>query len=400
MNTDPNQLTDEQLTEIHDIIQNITNKSRAHGYVNLYRGEARIYPKVCSGLYREYINLNEKPDFDKIHDFIAEKYMIYLLRKESDAIVREKMDILAELQHFGAKTNLIDFTPDYLIALFFACDVDHEQNGRIIILKESNDEEYKIINPHRVVDRIIHQKSKFVHPSNGFLHVESYQTILIRSELKINILTYLERYHAITREYIYNDVHGFMKVEEIQSYYILLTKGIEEIRNQNYNTAIEYLECAKSLNEYYYPIFISLIQAYYKDGQYDKCIESCDEALKLQHPPAKFHSEKGKALHAIGNYEKAIECQDRALLHEDPKHEVKKAEYRLEKCKSFIKYVYKDDTISQGDSLSVITILHEFDTAIPKIKIYLDEIDQFIKDEMIKLPENVSSTLKNLKSNV
>ena len=31
-------------------------------------------------------------------------------------------EILTELQHYGGKTNLIDFTTDYLIALFFACD--------------------------------------------------------------------------------------------------------------------------------------------------------------------------------------------------------------------------------------------------------------------------------------
>ena len=45
------------------------------------------------------------------------------------------IEILTELQHFGGKTNLIDFTEDYLIAIFFACDGSHEREGRVILLK-------------------------------------------------------------------------------------------------------------------------------------------------------------------------------------------------------------------------------------------------------------------------
>ena len=39
----------------------------------------------------------------------------------------DELSILTELQHYGAKTNLIDFTANYLIALFFACDSNHLQ---------------------------------------------------------------------------------------------------------------------------------------------------------------------------------------------------------------------------------------------------------------------------------
>ncbi len=44
-------------------------------------------------------------------------------------------EILAELQHYGCKTNLIDFTVDYLIALFFASTSSHHKDGRVILLK-------------------------------------------------------------------------------------------------------------------------------------------------------------------------------------------------------------------------------------------------------------------------
>ena len=56
-------------------------------------------------------------------------------------MIREDIDettdfeILTEIQHYGGKTNLIDFTTDYFIALFFACDGHHDKKGRIILQK-------------------------------------------------------------------------------------------------------------------------------------------------------------------------------------------------------------------------------------------------------------------------
>ncbi len=40
--------------------------------------------------------------------------------------------MLVEMQHFGGKTNLIDFTTDYRVALFFACDGAHGECGRVV----------------------------------------------------------------------------------------------------------------------------------------------------------------------------------------------------------------------------------------------------------------------------
>ena len=56
----------------------------------------------------------------------------------------DEHEILSELQHFGGKTNLIDFTAEYLIALFFACDGAMEEDGRVIVLKNSEDASKRI----------------------------------------------------------------------------------------------------------------------------------------------------------------------------------------------------------------------------------------------------------------
>ena len=46
----------------------------------------------------------------------------------------ENLEILTKIQHYGGSTNLIDFTKDYFVALFFACDSSPNKPGRLISL--------------------------------------------------------------------------------------------------------------------------------------------------------------------------------------------------------------------------------------------------------------------------
>ena len=45
------------------------------------------------------------------------------------------LSISTQLQHYESQTNLIDFTTDLHIALFFACDGQPDENGRVILQK-------------------------------------------------------------------------------------------------------------------------------------------------------------------------------------------------------------------------------------------------------------------------
>ena len=58
-----------------------------------------------------------------------------LLNEAKEYVLEKNIDdfeLLTEIQHFGGATRLIDFTEDYLIALFFACDKSPEKHGRVI----------------------------------------------------------------------------------------------------------------------------------------------------------------------------------------------------------------------------------------------------------------------------
>ena len=109
-------------------------------------------------------------------------------------------------------TRFIDFTTDYHIALFFACDGFNKKDGRLILLREAT-EQGQIRQPRNPVNRVIAQKSVFVQPPKGF--VEPDAEINIPKDLKQPLLDHLRKYHGISTATIYNDLHGFIKNQGI-----------------------------------------------------------------------------------------------------------------------------------------------------------------------------------------
>lgn len=116
--------------EIKKIIDRIEKKSASGDYI--YRGEPKRYKKVTSSLYRQYAKEIEAEHFDIeiVQDEMLTEAKRYVYEKDG-------FEILTQLQHYGGKTNLIDFTNDYLIALFFACDGFPNSGSRVILLKKT-----------------------------------------------------------------------------------------------------------------------------------------------------------------------------------------------------------------------------------------------------------------------
>lgn len=190
-------------------IREIADKSVPKGYI--YRGEAKFHPKVCSGLYRPYLKSEiEAPDIMGSQNVILEKVRRYL--PEISALGDD--EILTHLQHYGCKTNLIDFTSDYLIALFFACEDLDSEDGRVILLRRKPlSATYRVIKTLRTVSRVESQKSILVESLTGF--VEPACIVKIPKGLKRPMRDFLKRCHDISDERIYNDIHGFIKWQGI-----------------------------------------------------------------------------------------------------------------------------------------------------------------------------------------
>ncbi len=188
------------LNRILEKINEIVEKSAGGDYI--YRGEAECFEKISSSLYREYPHAEgERFNIERDQEAILNEAKEYT--NETDLI-----KILAELQHFSGKTNLIDFTEDYLIALFFASDGSHEKPGRVILQKRES-ENYKVEKAPKTIKRAEAQKSVFVQSPDGFIEPDIEVDIPI--DLKFPMLEYLRKYHRISAETIYNDLHGFIR---------------------------------------------------------------------------------------------------------------------------------------------------------------------------------------------
>ena len=98
----------------------------------------------------------------------------------------DSFEILTELQHYGGHTNLIDFTTDNHIALFFACGDFLDKPGRIILFQrtEKTNEEYKIREPQNPRNRVIAQKSIFVRPPKVFSNQDSMMSLTFLNRSK------------------------------------------------------------------------------------------------------------------------------------------------------------------------------------------------------------------------
>ena len=79
-----------------------------------------------------------KPHIARFETEILKAAKTYLYETVNETI--SDFEILAQLQHYGCRTNLIDFTTDYLIALFFACDSSYHRDGKVILLKRESEE--------------------------------------------------------------------------------------------------------------------------------------------------------------------------------------------------------------------------------------------------------------------
>ncbi len=199
---------------VNGILRKLEGKADTSEY--FYRGEPEHYQEepyfgiVSSNFYRELLKDNS---FDvKAEHFDIEELQTAVLgvsQQFSRKPVSE-LEQLSVIQHYGGKTNLIDFTKDYLIALFIACDGSPDEDGRIILQEKKLMEPY-IAESYEPINRVIAQKSVFVRHPDGYIQPNDDDIINIRSDLKQPMLMHLRYSHDISVETIYNDIHGFIK---------------------------------------------------------------------------------------------------------------------------------------------------------------------------------------------
>lgn len=324
---------------VEDIIRTIEEKTADGDYI--FRGESECYEKVSSGLYRELKAVKVK--YSDIADVQAE--IVRDAKTYTDKT--DDFEILTELQHYGGKTNLIDFTTDYKVALFFASSGSPDEHGRVIILQKTEAIKDMIKLPRNSVKRAIDQKSVFVQPRKGYIEHDRYEEILIAKDIKLSMLRHLHEC-KISPETIYNDIHGFITrdntfwmayrkfdkgltsenkgdyEETIKHYTNALEQGLRppEVYNNRGNVYLRISKVDKAINDFSEAIavkpdfaeaYVNRGNAYCEQREFDLAIKDLNEAIRLNPDFAEAYKNRGTVYLNKADFDLALEDFDKAI---------------------------------------------------------------------------------------
>ena len=255
--------------DINKLLEQLRQEAMSGQYI--YRGEPKCYEHLSSSLYRQCRKKGIAPKkspkglewceqlWELQKDIVVQTRRFLPGKQQLDMYERsfwgqghysltyqidtQEYEILCQIQHYGGATNLVDFTTDYLVALFFACEQKHTQDGRVILSTI-------MPLPVRISDaRVQAQKSVFVQVQDGFLKPDYFSELKVPSELKIPLLQYLKQYHAISSETLFPDIHGAVRYWNANQSFLFLIREAEQKNKENkFEEAVENYDKCLSLS--------------------------------------------------------------------------------------------------------------------------------------------------------
>lgn len=331
-------------------IQEIKDACAEGEYV--FRGENRHYGEISSKLYRQCRKWEESDGRDPLavlrmipeyqvpgeeqEHSRDEFFPLVSLEKATVDSARthirpdaSDIEVLTELQHYGGNTALIDFTRNMLIALFFACTGDFDEDGRVILFDKSgvpertkvdygNREDYRVFIPAGKDPRVIFQGSVFVCARRGYLDLkwdkDRCASVTIEKGLKKEFLYCLHEYHGIEARTVYNDMHGFIQSQEE---YMRATGrfyfGLKRQEKERHEKAVEYYDQAIELNPRFTSAYNNRGISKIKLNRLQGAIADFDQSMKLNSTLAEPHLNRGIAKLKLDDPEGAMEDYERAM---------------------------------------------------------------------------------------
>ena len=308
----------------------------------LFRGVPNAEYKIQASIYRrlkEEVRNSER--FLQINkDLITEAR----LRGHGERDGRELRDleILAQLQHFGAATCLIDFTHNAQVALYFACEKDQKwkkksqdsekaPDGKVYavrndllsfrkvipdLLKEKidyflprfqpygRDPQLYFWEPGYQNNRIIAQQSIFIF---GPYEFDENDACIIKESCKADILIALEQVSGIKHAMLFPDFDGFARLHREEEpytelsasdYFNLAMQASGEVALENFDKAIELDPQAPDYYEW---------RGYAKRalGRNDDAINDFNKMVEIDGSPYTYEV-RGKALSKLKRHQQAI----------------------------------------------------------------------------------------------
>lgn len=298
----------------------------------LFRGTTESYEEINSSLYRWAKNkvvFHEEYSPFNMEKEILERAKIHFADSASNI---EKLTDLQHLQQDHGKTNLIDFSRNLYIALFFACDEEqHEEAGELLLLDSAKivkkpDVVYEdlksssapfLIEPANTQisqKRVTFQNSVFVYSPSGYINKDLCKTIPVEADLKKPILSHLRKIHNIHTDTIYNDLIGFVANEKnYETSAVLFYQGVASLKKGKYEEAIQKYDEALELNPNHEEFYTNRGIAKNFLGQYQEAIADYDKAIDLNPNDAELYNNRGVAKNNLKLHRKAIADHDKAI---------------------------------------------------------------------------------------
>ena len=276
---------------------------QVQGRFVLYRGLADAEWEVESSAYRRIEDSEgEAPPrvFQNYIEQLLNRASLQGFREREGGVKRSDMELLAELQHNGAATCLIDFTDNALVALWFACREKPEKAGKVVAMATEETEDFSIVTyenlqdpinnfldkdklwkwtPSNLSNRIVAQNSVFVF---GERKIEKerwhYEEIKVDASSKGEIREELKEKFGITEESLFSDLTGFSQ------------------SNAH----------GRPYSDYTVEDYFSLGLTFRQQGKLEKAIDAYKKVLELAPDHVRAYRSRGIAKRALGNHQGAI----------------------------------------------------------------------------------------------
>ena len=268
------------------------------------------------------------------------------------------LELLAELQHFGAATCLIDFSRNALVALWFACQQSSkgEANGKVFAVRHDDFLRLKTVTPKlikKTIDSFFkldendnyliyqwepkYQNNRIIAQQSVFLfsgaQIEAKAECVILKNSKRDLLSFLDQFSGITEASIYPDFDGFASLHAHHKPYIepdvrgYLQRGFDALQNNNLDAAIQHYNTAIELSPYHTEAYIDRGVLYRFKGDearadedegraieyYDRAIEDFNQVMQLNPNHAMAYTHRGVAYLRKGEFDRAVTDSQQAI---------------------------------------------------------------------------------------
>lgn len=443
-----------ELARVKEIIGKIVAKSFDGNFI--FRGESKCYEKVSSGLYRAYsgnatgiraknipraIRASEEEMLRDAQEYLDEPDASEILaqlqlqrgRVDPDVVILPGLEkilaraqaslgkstdfrILASLQHYGLKTNLIDFTTNPLVALFFACNSSFDEDGRIIVLERQLTEDFCIKEAPPIIRQAVFQRSILVEAHKGFIS-GPYEVIRIDKCLKRTVQKYLERSYGISTQGVYGDIHGFIRTYDIYpDPYRKLFDGQACFDNavsaekpeeqlQGYKKAIGIFTGILDSNSYFLEAYLNRGAGYFQLGQhymdaneedeakreYDKAITDYKAAITQDPDYAEAYAGRGKVYNSMGKFDAAAGDFNKAISLG-----IEDGTVKSDLCVSLMNLGKWEELRSSLTTLKKQMQKGETDEGSLNIDALLEDLAKYAKDKKIEMPADIAEMLPSV----